>query len=80
MNTQQFLDFINTTTTRGGATYNLRTQNTSKQARDILANTQYKALAKAHINSNIVQAYNNNKEFAQKLDNVMRELNITIIA
>ena len=80
MDTQAFIDFINTTTTRGGATYNLKTQNTSKQARDILQNTQYKALAKAHINSNIVQAYYNNKEFAHKLDDVMQKHNITVIA
>lgn len=80
MNTQEFLDFINTSTTRGGATYNLKTQNTSKQARDILQNTEYKALAKAHINSNIVQAYYNNKTFAQKLQDVMQKHNITIVA
>lgn len=80
MNKEQFLEFINTTTTRGGLTYNLKTQNVSKQARDILSNTQYKALAKAHINSNIKQAYYNNTEFKQALDDVMNKLNITVIA
>ena len=80
MQDNAFLEFINTTTTRGGATYNLKTQNVSKQAREILAKTKYKALAKAHINSNIVQAYNNNDDFAQKLQEVMQECNITLIA
>lgn len=80
MQDKTFLDFITSTSTRGGATYNLKTQNTSKQARNILANTPYKALAKAHINSNIVQAYYNNKEFAQKLQEVMQANNIAIIA
>lgn len=80
MDTKAFIDFINTTTTRGGCTFNIKTCNVSKQARDILANTQYKALAKQHINSNIVHAYYNNKDFAQKLQDVMQHNNITIIA
>ena len=80
MNTQAFIDFINTTTSKGGATFNLKTQNASKQARDILASTEYKVLAKQHINSNIVQAYHNNKEFKDKLTQVMQELNITVVA
>ena len=80
MQDKQFIDFITSTGTRGGATYNLKTQNTSKQAREILANTQYKALAKAHINTNIVQAYYNNKDFAQKLEDVLQANNITLIA
>ncbi len=80
MNTQDFIDFINTTPTKGGAKYNLKTQNTSKQARDILAKTEYKALAKQHINNNIVQAYYNNKDFAQKLQQVMQQNNITLVA
>lgn len=80
MQDRVFLDFINASTTRGGATYNLKTCNVSKQARDILASTQYKALAKAHINANIKQAYYNNSEFKNKLSQVMQELHITIIA
>lgn len=80
MDTQEFLNFINTTASKGGATYNLKTQNTSKQARDILNKTEYKALAKQHINNNIVQAYYNNKDFAQKLQQVMQQNNITVIA
>ena len=80
MNTQDFINFINTTTTKGGAKYNLKTQNTSKQARDILAKTEYKALAKQHINNNIVQAYYNNKDFAQKLQQVLQQNNITLVA
>lgn len=80
MQDKAFIDFINTTTTRGGSTFNLKTSNCSKQARDILASTQYKALAKQHINSNIVQAYYNNKDFAQKLQDVLQEYNITLVA
>lgn len=80
MQDKDFIAFLNTNTSKGGATFNLQTQNASKQARAILANTQYKMLAKQHINSNIVQAYNNNKDFAQKMQDVMQELNITIIA
>lgn len=79
MQDKDFLDFLNTTTTKGGATFNLKTQNTSKQARTILQNTKYSMLAKQHINSNIVQAYHNNKDFAQKLENVLQELNITLV-
>ena len=80
MNDKSFIDFINTTTTKGGSTFNLKTQNVSKQARDTLASTQYKALAKQHINSNVKQAYYNNTQFKQKLEEVMQELNITIVA
>lgn len=80
MKDNDFIDFINTTTTRGGSTFNLKTCNCSKQARDTLASTQYKALAKAHINSNVKHAYYNNEQFKHKLDEVMQELNITVIA
>lgn len=80
MQESEFINFINATTSKGGATFNLKTQNTSKQARNILQDTKYKMLAKQHINSNIVQAYYNNKAFAQKLQDVLQELNITIIA
>lgn len=80
MNDREFNDFINTSTSKGGATFNLKTQNISKQARNILQNTQYKMLAKQHINSNVVQAYHNNAQFKAKLEDVMAKLNITIIA
>ena len=80
MNDKQFIDFINTTTTRGGSTFNLKTHNASKQAREALVSTQYKALAKAHINANVAHAYYNNDEFKHKLDEVMAQLNITVIA
>lgn len=79
MNTEQFMAFINTTTTKGGAVYNLKTQNVTKQARDILEKSQYKALAKAHVNQNIVQAFKNNEQFKNKLLQVMNELNITVV-
>lgn len=80
MNDKSFIDFINTTSTRGGATFNLNTANVSKQAREILANSDYKALAKQHINANVVNAYANNDKFKAKLDEVMASLNITVIA
>ena len=80
MNDKDFMDFINTSTTKGGATFNLKTQNTSKTARNILQNTQYKMLAKQHINSNVVHAYYNNAQFKAKLDDVMAKLNIAVIA
>lgn len=80
MQDNEFIAFLNTQASKGGATFNLKTQNTSKQARAILQDTKYKMLAKQHINGNVVQAYYNNKEFAQKLDDVMQEYNITVIA
>lgn len=80
MQDKEFLNFINTTTTKGASTYNLKTQNCSKMAREILSQTQYKALAKQHISGNIVQAYNNNQEFKDKLNEVMAQYNIVVIA
>lgn len=80
MNESEFIDFINTTATRGGSTFNLKTHNVSKQARDALASTQYKALAKAHINSNISHAYYHNEQFKSRLNKVMSDLHITVIA
>ena len=80
MQDKEFLDFLNTTTSKGGAVFNLKTQNTSKQARNILQDTQYKTLAKQHINANVVQAYYNNTQFKQKLEDVLQKLNITLIA
>lgn len=80
MEDKTFLDFINTTTTRGGSTFNLKTSNCSKQARDILAKTDYKALAKQHINANVVNAYYNNDKFKAKLEEVLSDLNITLVA
>lgn len=80
MQDNEFIAFLNTTTTKGGATFNLKTQNTSKQARNILQNTKYKMLAKQHINANVIYAYNNNNEFKTKLTQVLQDLNITIIA
>lgn len=80
MNDKAFIDFINTTTTRGGSTFNLKTCNCSKQAQEALASTQYKALAKAHIGANIRHGYYNNAQFKAKLEEVMQDLNITVIA
>ena len=79
MNEKSFIDFIeNAGASKGAAVFNLRTQNVSKQAQNILKNTEYKALAKAHIKGAIVSAYNNNGEFKQKLDEVLTALNIEI--
>ena len=80
MQDKEFLAFLNTTASKGGAVFNIKTSNVSKQARDILASTQYKMLAKQHINSNVIQAYKNNTLFKQKLEQVMQEYNITIVA
>lgn len=80
MDNGKFLEFINATTTRGGCTFNLKTSNVSKQAREILQASEFKALAKQHINANVVHAYYNNSKFASKLDEVMASLNITVIA
>lgn len=80
MEDKEFLDFINTTSTRGGRTFNLKTSNVSKQARDALESSPYKALAKQHINSNVKQAYYNNDKFQAKLETVLDKLNITLIA
>ena len=80
MQDEAFIDFINTYTKRGGSTFNLKTSNVSKQAQHTLANTKYKALAKQHIKACIVQAYYNNTQFKAKLNEVMQDLNITVIA
>ena len=80
MSESEFNDFINTTTTRGGSTFNLKTSNCSKQAQEILANANYNALAKAHIGANIKSAYYANEKFKNKLESVLSELNITLIA
>lgn len=80
MNNTDFLAFLNATTSKGASTFNLKTQNVSKQARDTLAKTEYKALAKAHINTNVKNAYYNNTKFKDKLDEVMAQYNITVVA
>ena len=80
MDKTDFLAFLNATTSKGTSTFNLKTQNVSKQARDILQKTEYKALAKAHINSNVKNAYYNNAKFKAKLDEVMAQYNITVVA
>lgn len=78
MNDTEFLAFINTTTTRGGRVFNLRTSNVSKQAREALAQ-EFPALAKAHINATIVEAYKHNGKFHEKLVEVMEAHDITIV-
>lgn len=81
MNSEEFLAFINASGTRGGgATFNIKSVNVSKAAREILAGTEYKALAKQHINNSIKQAYYNNAKFKQALDDVMAKYNITVIS
>lgn len=80
MNDKQFIDFLNTSTTKGGAVFNLKTNTCSKQALSILKDTQYKALAKQHINATIVKAYHDNAQFKEKLESVMAQYNITLVA
>ena len=80
MQDNEFIAFLNTNASKGCATFNLKTQNASKQARTILQDTKYKMLAKQHINSNVVNAYYNNAQFKEKLVQVMQDLNITVIA
>lgn len=80
MDDKDFITFINTTATRGGATFNINTANVSKQAREILAKSDFKALAKQHINANVIDAYMTNDKFKAKLDEVMDALDITVIA
>lgn len=80
MQDKDFLSFINAQSTKNVAKYNLQNCNVSKKAVAILANTPYKALAKAHINANIRDAYYNNAEFASKMQAVMREYDIILVA
>ena len=80
MTSEEFKAFLNTSPSRGGAVYNLKTCNVSRQARELLANSEYTQLAKAHIASPIKNAYYNNDAFKAKLDEVMQDLNITIVA
>ena len=80
MQEKEFLEFIAATTARGGCTFNLKTSNCSKKAREVLTDTPFRALAKQHISGNVKNAYYNNAKFKQKLDDVMQELNITVIA
>lgn len=78
MDDSEFLSFINTTTTRGGSVFNLRTSNVSKQARNALRD-EYPALAKQHINATIVEAYKHNSKFHDKLLEVMEAHGITVV-
>ena len=81
MNDTQFIQFVeHAGASKGARTYNLHTQNASKKAVEALANTQYKALAKAHIKSAIVEAYKNNAQFKAKLEEVCAKYDIQIIA
>ena len=80
MDKTDFLAFINAPTITGASTFNLTTQNVSKKARDILEKTEYKALAKTHIGTNVKNAYYNNGKFKAKLDEVMAQYNITVVA
>ena len=80
MDNNDFLAFLNATTVKGASTFNLKTQNGAKQARATLAKTEYKALAKAHVNTNVKNAYYNNEKFKAKLDEVMAQNNITVVA
>lgn len=81
MNEKEFLTLLaQSSTQKSKPTFNLSTANVSKQAVAILKDTPYKALAKQHINTPIINAYNNNPQFKQKLDEVLAQLDIEVIA
>ena len=81
MQDAEFIAFVmHAGASKGSLTFNLHTQNASKKAVEALANSKYKVLAKSHINTGICDAYKHNAEFKEKLDAVMKELNIEIVA
>lgn len=88
MDTKSFLNFVNTlntNTTKGTACYNLRSNNMTKRAKELLLQSDYKALGNpdkksTYIKPQIVDAYNNNAQFKAKLNEVMAQLGITIKA
>lgn len=80
MNDKEFLNFINAQSTKNVAKFNLLSCNVSKKAVAILADTPYKALAKAHVNANVRDAYYNNADFADKLQAVMNQYDIILVA
>ena len=79
MDDLDFMNFISATSARGGTTINFKTSNVSKRAQALLA-TDYKPLAKQHLNANVIHAYYNNDTFKAKMDEVANSLGITIIA
>ena len=81
MEDKAFLAFINSSNTRSSApVFNLNTRNVTRRARDLLATSPYRQLAKQHINQAIVDAYTSNDKFRAKLDEVMASLNIQVVA
>lgn len=81
MSDKDFTNFITTNSGRkGGATINFTTNNISKRAQQILASTQYKALAKQHISASIKDAYYNMPTIKAKFEDIATKHNITIIA
>lgn len=81
MSDAEFEQFLDGDASRGQAIFNMRTQNCSKRAQAILADTPYKAkLGKAHISSYICEGYAHNERVRAKLDNVMASLGIQVIA
>lgn len=81
MSDKEFNTFITTNSGRkGGATINFTTNNISKKAQHILADTQFKALAKQHISASIKDAYYNMPSIKAKFEDIASKHNITIIA
>lgn len=80
MSDKDFIDFINTSTTKGGTTINFKTQNISKKAQNIFKNTPYTALAKQHISASTKNGYYNSDKVKEKFNAIAKEYNITIIA
>lgn len=88
MQDKDFLDFVtklNTNTTKGAARYNLKNNNMTKRAKELLLQSNYKALGNpekksTYIKPQLVEAYHNNKDFKDKLDEVMAHLGISIVA
>ena len=81
MSDKDFTNFITKNSGRkGDATINFTTNNISRKARDILASTQYKALAKQHISASIKDAYYNAPAIKAKFEDIATKYNITIIA
>lgn len=79
MSERDFITFLSTASAKKGEKIiNLNTANVSAQARQALKD-KYPMLAKQHLNKNIINAYNDNKAFNEKFNQVMEGLHITIV-
>lgn len=80
MSDKDFINFINTSTSKGGTTINFKTQNISKKAQNIFKDTPYTALAKQHISASTKNGYYNSEKVKNKFHEIAKEYGITIIA